>query len=134
MRIPLPTALKEPDAKAHAFPLQIALQAQQFMQASIFHSTVMDIAAGQRLREPNGFAAVEEELIEGGLDLAANNQAWAIIEEYQGLFDRFVFNNVLILLRSHWDWYINRLGAFTRQAMNLAAPRCQGLPKRVWRV
>src|SRR5690606_27930026 len=88
------------------------------MQATLFHHAFLDIAAGQRVREPGGFSAVENELIKNGLALESNNQAWALIKKYQEIFNQFVRQNVLVLLRSHWDWYIDKLGAFTVHGRN----------------
>jgi hypothetical protein len=124
MRIPLPKVSRSTDAIAHGYPVQIAFQTQEFMQATIFHHAFMDTAAGQRVREPGGFLAVEKELLDNGLDLETNNQAWALISKYQDIFEQFVFQNVLILLRSHWDWYIENLGAFVVHARaELGGPR-----------
>ncbi|MCZ6834428.1 MAG: hypothetical protein O7G85_01510 [Planctomycetota bacterium] len=114
MRIPLPFVCREPNDKTHPFPVQIALQTQEFMQASIYHIAFMDIATGQRIRLPNGLAEVEQELFDGGLEKIHNDEAWALLQKYQSIFSRFVYQNVLILLRSHWDWYIDKLAAFTQ--------------------
>ena len=78
----------------------------------------MDVAAAQRVRDPNGFAAVEKELLDSGLEHNVNNQAWGLIQKYSQIFNRFLHQNLLILLRSHWDWYINKLGLFTVHGRN----------------
>ena len=34
------------------------------------------------------------------------------------VFENTVFQNVLMLMRSHWDWYIRQLGGFVRFSRN----------------
>lgn len=112
MRIDLPTVTKNADAQAHPYPFQISLQTQEFMQGAILHTIFMDVATGQRIRLPNGLAEVEKELVDNGLDPKTNADTWAILDKYQSIFSKFAYQNVLISLRSHWDWYIDKLGAF----------------------
>jgi hypothetical protein len=113
MRIELPAVTKTPDPQAHPYPFQIGLQTQEFMQGAILHTIFMDVATSQRIRLPNGLAEVEKELVENGLYPKVNADTRAILDKYQSIYSKFVYQNVLISLKSHWDWYIDKLGAFT---------------------
>lgn len=113
MRIPLPNATQTTSArKAHPFPVQIGFQTLELMQASIFHSMVMDEAAGQRVRQPDGVRGVDQALLNAGLEKALLDDGWKYLGKYKGLFERFVTQSVLIALRSQWDRYIRNLGSF----------------------
>ncbi|MBI2435548.1 MAG: hypothetical protein HYV26_22060 [Candidatus Hydrogenedentes bacterium] len=122
MRIPLPVLTQETGERhAHPFPAQIGFQTLELMQASIFHVMLMDEAAGQRVRQADGVQGVDQALIEAGLKKSLLDDGWKYLGKYKGLFERFVFQNVLITLRSQWDWYIRNLGAFV-----LASTRSEG--------
>jgi len=109
------------ERKAHSFPFQIGFQTLELMQASIFHAMLMDEAAGQRVRQPNGVREIDQALMGAGLDKALLDNGWKYLGKYKGLFERFVTQNVLIALRSQWDWYIRNLGGFV-----LASTRSEG--------
>jgi hypothetical protein len=113
MRIPLPIITETTgERRAHPFPLQIAFQTLELMQASVFHAMLLDEAAGQRVRQPNGVEEVDEALLRAGLNKAILDQGWKFLGKYQTLFDRFATQSVLIALRSQWDWYIRNIGRF----------------------
>lgn len=113
MRIPLPTATQTTNERnAHPFPLQIGFQTLELMQASIFHAMVMDEAAGQRVRQPNGVQGIDQALLNAGLEKALLDDGWKYLGKYKGLFEGFITQSVLIALRSQWDWYIRNLGNF----------------------
>jgi len=40
------------------------------------------------------------------------DSGWEYLEKYKELFKRAVFQNVLIISRSYWDWYVNKLAEF----------------------
>ncbi|MCE8050011.1 hypothetical protein HOP61_01710 [Halomonas daqingensis] len=123
MRIPLPkTNQVSKERKAHPFPAQIGLQTLELMQASIFHSMVMDEAAGQRVRQERGVEEINGALLEAGLEKRLLDDGWAYLGKYKVLFERFVTQNVLIALRSQWDWYVRNLGRFILTAL---ASECQ---------
>ena len=109
MRIELPSVTKSQDTQAHRYPLQIGLQTMEFMQGAFLHTVFLDVATSQRKRLPNGLAEVEKELVENGLDPKTNAGKWTILDKYQPIFSKFVYQNVLISLSSHWDWYIDKL-------------------------
>lgn len=109
---------RKKDARAHPYPFQIGMQTLEFIQGAIMHTVFMDVACGQRIRLPNGMAEVERELVEKGLDPKDHDKTWGILIKYQDLFSKFAYQNVLISMRSHWDWYIDKLGAFTVFALS----------------
>lgn len=114
MKIALPVVSRKPNSQAHPFPIQIALQTQEFIQAVLFHTAFMDIASGEFVRMPDGVKRVEEILRARGLEDSVYSQAWELMRKYQVVFDTYVFQSVLIAFNSHWDWYIRKLAEFIR--------------------
>lgn len=113
MRIPLPQVVQtSKEVQAHPFPAQISFQTLELMQASVFHTIVADEAAGQRVRQPNGVHKIDEALLKAGLDKTTLDDGWKYLNKYMAILERSVTQNVLIALRSHWDWYIRNLGYF----------------------
>ena len=113
MRIPLPNATQiTNERKAHPFPAQIAFQTLELMQASIFHAMVVDEAAGQRVRQPDGVQGIDQALLNAGLEKTLLDDGWLYIKKYKRIFERFVTQSVLIALRIQWNWYIRNLGSF----------------------
>lgn len=115
-KIPLPKVTRVEDAKAHPFPIQIGLQTQEFLQGAIFYATFTDLAAGEFVRQQNGVTRIEELMVANGVTRGVPDQAWEILHKYQSIFGGVVFQSVLIMLNSHWDWYIRRLSEFIRYA------------------
>lgn len=115
-RIPLPPVSRGKDARAHPFPIQIALQTEEFLQGAVFHASFADIAAGEFVGQPGGVSRVEKIMLEHGLDQGLADEAWELLRKYQCVFEGVVFQSVLISLNSHWDWYIRRLSDFIRFA------------------
>ena len=112
MRVELPKVESKKDAQAHAFPVQIAFQALEFMQGAIFYHILTDTAASQRIRQPKALTQIEEALRVEGMSKTLWEEGWSYLEKYQDSFVKNVRQSVLITLRSHWDWYISHLGAF----------------------
>lgn len=79
---------------------------------AMFYAAVADVAAGQFIRLPNGLAKLENSLSQSGMDKKEWDRGWNILEKYMPVFENSVFQNVLVLVRSHWDWYIRQLGRF----------------------
>jgi hypothetical protein len=77
-----------------------------------------DIAAGKYVRLPNALDNIEQELIKEGLDKKLWDNGWSYLQRYQPIFNNTIFQNVLILMRSHWDWYIRQVGEFVSFARN----------------
>jgi len=121
VRIDLPVLPKM--VRAHLYPYQIALQTLEFVQGAMFHMIFMDIAAGQRVRQPGATAEIEKEMIAGGTTQDVLDLHWKTWAKYKVIFEGFVFQNAIVSMQSHWDWYLRKLGAFilfARQAV--AAP------------
>lgn len=110
MRIDLPALPRM--ARAHLYPFQIAWQTLEFVQGAMFHVTFMDIAAGQRVRQPGAITEIEKEMIAGGTTQEVLDLHWKTWAKYKLLFESFVFQNAIVSMQSHWDWYLRRLGAF----------------------
>jgi hypothetical protein len=117
-KIPLPSVSKTPGAKAHSFPVQVSIQTQEFIQAVLFYAMFADIAAGNYVRLPNALNNIEQELSKEGLDKKLWDSGWSYLQRYQPIFNNTIFQNVLILMRSHWDWYIRQIGEFVSFARN----------------
>jgi hypothetical protein len=118
MRIDLPALPRM--ARAHLYPFQIAWQTLEFVQGVMFHVIFMDIAAGQRVRQPNATTEIEKEMIAGGTTQDILDLHWKTWGKYKVLFEGFAFQNAIVSMQSHWDWYLRRLGAFiffARQAI-----------------
>jgi hypothetical protein len=115
-KIPLPTVTRGP--KVHPFPVQVSLQTQEFIQAVLFYGMFADYAAGEYVRLPNALNKIEQKIIEDGLDKKSWDNGWDYLQKYQVIFNNTLFQNVLILMRSHWDWYIRQIGEFIVFARN----------------
>jgi len=111
-RIPLPKVLIKKDAKAHPFPYQIAFQTQEFIQGIVFWFTCADEAAGAFIRLPNGLKMLKANLLRAGMREETWEFGWDYLSKYKSLFESVVFQNVLVAIRSYWDWYINKLSEF----------------------
>lgn len=111
-RIPLPSVTMRAGADAHPFPIQVALQTQEFIQGALFYSAFADLAAGETVARPGGVASVEKRMKESGLNAGVADQGWALLQKYQAVFGGVVSQSVLITLCSHWDWYVRKLCGF----------------------
>jgi hypothetical protein len=93
-------------------PIQVARQAQEFIQAAIFHVSLLDVAAGQRVRQPGAIQELETNYISHGLAPQTWEDSWRLVSRYQESLEAAVFQSVVVALRSHWDWYVRRIGEF----------------------
>jgi hypothetical protein len=116
MRIPLPKFRRVGEAKAHAYPFRISLQTIEVVQASVFLVMLGDLAAGEYFRTNGSSDRIEAQVIAKGLFPQAAEEGWQLLKKYKGLLERSVFQNVLITMRSNWDWYLRRLSEFVRHA------------------
>jgi len=112
VKIPLPPIVKGPNAKAHPFPAQVSIQTQEFIQAVLFYAVFADMAAGEYVRLPTGIKDIESKLGKEGLTTQEWERGWNLLQKYQPVFNNTIFQNVVILMRSHWDWYIRQIGEF----------------------
>lgn len=124
IRIPLPEMGRTQDSKIHPYPYRIAMQTLEFMQGSLFHASLVDIASGAYVRQPNGMTNLEQIFI-GKLDSRKTyDEAWGILGKYQAVFEKVPFQSVLIAMNSHWDWYARKLidfVLFAREDVNQAS-------------
>ncbi len=111
-RVPLPKVVIQKDAKAHPFPCQIAFQTREYMQGVVFYFICADRAAGEFVRLPNGLNMLKAILLKDGMQEQDWESGWNYLEKYQKLFQGVVFQNVLIVIRSCWDWYVTKLAEF----------------------
>jgi hypothetical protein len=111
-RINLPRVTLQKDAKAHPFPLQVAFQTQEFIQGALFYFILADEAAGIFFRTSNSINTLEEKLLKEGMRKPDWELSWKIFLKYKGTFEKMVYRNVLVTIRSHWDWYLNKLAEF----------------------
>ena len=112
VKISLPSVSKAPNAIAHAFPAQICVQTYEFMIGAMFYAAVADVASAEYLSLPNGLIHLENKLRADGMDKKEGDRGWNILEKYMPVFQTSVFQNVLVLVRSHWDWYVRQLSSF----------------------
>ncbi|MFC2003163.1 hypothetical protein ACFLV4_04380 [Chloroflexota bacterium] len=115
IKIPLPDITTEPVAKAHPFPLQVAYQTQEFIQAILFHTMFSDVAAGEYVRLPNSLSGIRTTLVDQGMSAQLWEDGWKYLQKYQEYFSQAILRSVLISTRSHWDWYVKKLGEFISQ-------------------
>lgn len=109
IRIPLPDFVRSQDAKIHPYPYIIGIQTLEFMQGSIFYASIMDVASGAYIRLPDGMENLERLVTEKLDSQNTYDEAWRILEKYQVVFEKTIFQSVLIAMNSHWDWYARRL-------------------------
>jgi hypothetical protein len=67
IKIPSPSVTKAPNALAHPFPFQIAVQTYEFILGVLFYAMVSDMASGEYVRLPNGLNQIETKLLSEGL-------------------------------------------------------------------
>ena len=82
------------------------------MIGAMFYAAVADVASGEYLSLPNGLIHLENKLRADGMDKKEGDRGWNILEKYMPVFQTSVFQNVLVLVRSHWDWYVRQLSSF----------------------
>ncbi|MBA7635067.1 hypothetical protein ES703_42667 [subsurface metagenome] len=112
LRIPLPKVRKKPNCKAHPFPFQIGFQTLEFIQSSIFFTTLLDYISGEYLEQQTSLEKIKIRMIEDGLSDDNWEKDFACLMKYRKVFEKWIFQNVLIQIKSHWDWYIRRLAEF----------------------
>lgn len=118
IKIPLPGVSRAPGATAHPYPIQVSTQTQEFIQAVLFYAMFADIAAGEYVRQSNALSNIEQKVINEGLDKRYWDNGWKYLQRYQVIFNNTIFQNVAVLMRSHWDWYIRQIGEFVGFARN----------------
>ncbi len=112
LRIPLPKVTKGANSKAHPFAFQIRSQTLEFIQASIFFTTLLDYISGEYLGQLTSLEKVKSKMIKNGLSDDEWEKSFECLMKYRKVFEKWIFQNVLIQIKSHWDWYIRRLAEF----------------------
>lgn len=112
LRISLPKVTKGPSCKAHPFPFQIGFQTLEFIQASIFFTSVRDYISAEYLERNKSLEGIKYTMMGNGLSKGDWEKSFNCLTHYKEVFKSWVFQNVLIQIKSHWDWYIRRLGEF----------------------
>ena len=103
------------------------------MIGAMFYATVADIGSGEYIRLPNGLTQLENKMRQDGMDKNEWERGWKILEKYMPVFENSVFQNVLVLVRSHWDWYIRQLGSFVKFArVHVASPSLSNSEQRAF--
>ena len=80
----------------------------------------MDIAAGQRVRQSGATVDIEKEMMAAGTTQDTLDLHWKALAKHKMVFEGFIFQNTIVSMQSHWDWYLRRLGVFilfARQAV-----------------
>jgi transposase-like protein len=111
-KIPLPKITQEDDTQAHMYPFQISLQTQEFLQAAIFYTAFTDIATSEHIRIDGKLEEIESIFTERLYTKEAYDECWEFMQCYFEIFRKGAFQNVIVSLNSHWDWYIRNLGRF----------------------
>lgn len=118
MKIPLPKLERTSLATAHPFPFMIGIQAEEFIQATVFYWILSDTATGKLFRIPGGLEKVQQALQESGLTKGQWQEEWNRLEKYKLAFNAYALQGVVIFIFSHWDWYIRHLRDFVLFAID----------------
>lgn len=111
-KIPLLKMTQKDDAQAHVYPFQISLQTQEFLQAAIFYTAFTDIATSEHIRIEGKLEDIEATFTERLYTKESYDECWEFLQRYFEIFKKGAFQNVIVSLNSHWDWYIRNLGKF----------------------
>ncbi|MEW8522510.1 MAG: hypothetical protein AB2552_05605 [Candidatus Thiodiazotropha endolucinida] len=111
-KIPLLKMTQKDVAQAHKYPFQICLQTQEFLQAAIFYTAFTDIATSQYIRIEGKLDEIEGIFTEQLYEKKSYDECWGFLQRYFEIFKKGAFQNVIVSLNSHWDWYIRNLGQF----------------------
>ncbi len=136
MLIPLPAA-GELRARAHAYPFRIGYQTQQFLHAYFFFAVLQDMSSGAFLKDANAVQAVEQDMVSKGGDPESIRLGWECLRAYDAVFVEAIFQNAVVALNSHWDWYIRKLGEFIRfgrQHVTTVPPLSQKQERNLMRI
>lgn len=96
-------------AGAHPYPLQIAKQTEAFIAASVWHVSFLDAAAGRYIRLPWGLWRVRRMF-------KVTDSAWQrglqSFLKHRQVFEKSVMQNIVVSLKSQWDWFVTKSGEF----------------------
>jgi len=116
IRIPLPDIKRSQEATIHPYPFQIALQTIEFMQGSLFHASLVDIASGAYVRQRTECQISSASLWNDWILRKLMTRHGGLLGNIKLFLERVPFQSVLIALNSHWDWYARKLINFIQFA------------------
>lgn len=109
IKIPLPEMDTALQAGAHPYPIQIAKLTESFIAASVWHVSFLDVAAGRYIRFPWGLWRVRRMF-------KVTDSAWQrglkSFLNYRQVFEKSVMQNIVVSLKSQWDWFVTKSGEF----------------------
>jgi hypothetical protein len=117
----LPNISVEENVKTRPYPFQIAYQAKEFIQGAIFYASIADMSSGEFFLQKGALETIEKRFYSGGGEKELWELGWKLLGKYQKIFEITVFQNVLIAINSHWDWYIRNLSNFVSFARQYVA-------------
>jgi hypothetical protein len=116
IKIDLPSVKQTENSKSHTYPLQIAMQTLEFTQATLLYIMMLDYMSEKYLIQDKNLDKLREDMISLGIKEKAWDDSFSYLAKYKEVFKRYVYQNVLIQIRSHWDWYIGHLALFVLYA------------------
>ena len=112
IKIGLPEISIGENPMANPYPHQIEYQTKEFIEGAIFYATIADMSSGEYFRQNGAIETIEKRFYSGGGEKESWGLGWKLLDKCQEVFKITVFQNVLIAINSHWDWYIRNLGSF----------------------
>jgi hypothetical protein len=111
----LPIISRSPASKAHPYPLQIGMRAEQMLQGASFYAAFVDVAVGlYRDSTPDAAEQIQAHFRGLGTDDHTWDQGMECMVAYMTVLPSPVFQAVVVQMVSQWDWYVRKLGDFVR--------------------
>lgn len=84
------------------------------LQGVMTYTSIVDAATGLFFiqQQAQGYEQIKNLHLRQGMTEARWDEDWRYLEEYLQLFPHPVIQNTVFSIKSHWDWYIDRLGKF----------------------
>jgi hypothetical protein len=79
----------------------VARQAQEFIQAAIFHVSLLDVAAGQRVRQPGAIQELETYYLSHGLAAQTWEESWSLVSRYRESLEAAVFQSSVAIAKKY---------------------------------
>lgn len=112
-----PRLFRGPQSTVHPYPLEIGWRAQTFIVGAIFYNAFIDEAVGLYLHEnENPEPKMRDKFLTNGISRQTWDENWKAFEAYIKTFPNPTIQNALFGMVMHWDWYIEKLGAFVEFA------------------
>lgn len=115
--------LEEIVPEGHPYPFMIALEAQRLIQGALFFAVAEDTAAGEWFRSvPESETELRKILLSYGYSDITYETSWNCFVHYVDLYEKPMYQQLVISFISYWDWYITKIGKFVKFAEeNLSA-------------